>query len=103
MVAMRLDSASTAMPGADRTACIIEHPFVDSPTVAERLKEHEVEGMARSMAMAPLSADSVARLLASHGDLSHDWAEVEGLLRRLGPALAEFRSILNGLNAVMGR
>ena len=32
-----------------------------------------------------------------------DWAEVEGLLQRLGPAWAELRSMLNELNAVLGR
>ena len=36
------------------------------------------------LTMAPLSQDFVARLLRTHGELSHDWAEVEGLLRRLG-------------------
>ena len=77
--------------------------FVNSHPVAERLKTHEVESLARSMAMAPLSQDSVARLVRSHGELSQEWAEVEGLLQRLGPAWAELRSILNELNAVLGR
>jgi hypothetical protein len=67
------------------------------------LKPHEVEGMRRSAAMAPLSTNSVERLLRSHAELSADWAEVEGLLRRLGPAWAELRSILNELNAVVRR
>ncbi len=48
-------------------------------------------GAAPSCSMAPLSQDSVARLLRSHGELSHDRAEVEGLLRRLGLA-CELRS-----------
>ena len=52
--------------------------------MVERLKTHEVESLARSMAMAPLSQDSVARLVRSHGASSHDWAEFEGLLQRLG-------------------
>jgi hypothetical protein len=67
------------------------------------LKEHEVEGMRRSAAMAPLSPNSVEGLLRSHAELSADWSEVEGLLRRLGPAWAELRSILNELNAALGR
>ena len=71
--------------------------------MAERSKTHEVESLARSMAMAPLSQDSVARLLRSHGELSQEWAEVEGLLQRLGPAWAELRSLLNELNGVLGR
>jgi hypothetical protein len=49
-----------------------------------------------------MSRNSVARLLCSHGELSHDWAEVDGLLHRLGPVWAELRSILNELNAVRG-
>jgi hypothetical protein len=67
------------------------------------LKEYEVEGVRRSAAMAPLPAQRVTELLESHGELSHDWAEVEGLLQRLGPAWAQLRSILNELNAVVGR
>ena len=59
--------------------------------------------MARSAAMAPLSTASVTRLLESHAALSEDWSEVEGLLQRLGPAWAELRSLLNELNAVLGR
>jgi hypothetical protein len=53
--------------------------------------------------MAPLPAQRVKELLESHAQLSRDWAEVEGLLQRLGPAWAELRSILNELNAVLGR
>ena len=68
-----------------------------------RLKGYEIEGMARSAAMAPLSTASVTRLLESHAELSKDWSEVEGLLQRLGPAWAELRSLLNELNAVLGR
>ena len=59
--------------------------------------------MTRSAAMAPLSTTSVTRLLESHAELSKDWSEVEGLLQRLGPAWAELRSLLNELNAVLGR
>ena len=57
-----------------------------------RLKEYELEGIARSAAMAPLSAAGVTRLLDSHAALSKDWSEVERLLQRLGPAWAELRS-----------
>jgi hypothetical protein len=71
--------------------------------VADRLKTYEVESLAQSMAMAPLSQDSVARLLRSHGELSHDWAEIEGPLQGLSPAWAELQSLLNELNALMAR
>ncbi len=70
--------------------------------MAERLTAHEVEGLARSMAMAPLSGESVGRLMKSHAALSRDWSEVEELLVRLAPAWAEVRSILNELNRVLG-
>jgi hypothetical protein len=62
------------------------------------MKQHEVESMRRSAAMAPLSTVSVERLVRSHGELSQAWGEVEGLLRRLGPAWAELRSLLNELD-----
>ena len=52
--------------------------------MAERLKGDEIEGMARSAAMAPLSTASVTRLVERHAQLSKDWSEVEGLLQRLG-------------------
>ena len=64
-----------------------------------RLKSHEVEGLARSMAMAPLSADSVAKLLGSHVEISRHWAELEGFLVELAPAWAEVRRILNEVNS----
>ena len=69
--------------------------------MAERLRAHEVEGLARSMAMAPLPASSVARLLESHQQLSRDWEERQGLLVELAPAWAEVRRILNELNRVL--
>lgn len=67
------------------------------------MKDYEIEGMARSAAMAPLPAQRVTELVESHVGLSQDWAEVEGLLQRLGPAWAELRSLLNELNGVLGR
>ena len=54
------------------------------------------------MAMAPLAASSVARLIESHQQLSRDWEELEGLLVELAPAWAEVRRILNDLNRVLG-
>ena len=68
-----------------------------------RLNGYEIDGMACSAAMAPLSTASVTRLLESHAELSKEWSEVEGLLRRLGPAWAELRSLLNEFNGVLGR
>jgi hypothetical protein len=59
--------------------------------------------MSRSAAMALLSTASVPRLLESHAQLSDDWRDVEGLLQRLAPAWAQLRSILNELDAVVGR
>ena len=70
--------------------------------MAERLTTHEVEGLAAIDGMAPLSGESVGRLMKSHAALSRDWSEVEELLVRLAPAWAEVRSILNELNRVLG-
>jgi hypothetical protein len=70
--------------------------------VAERLQAHEVEGLARSMAMAPLPASSVAKLVQSHQQLSREWEELEGLLVELAPAWAEVRKVLNEINRVLG-
>jgi hypothetical protein len=53
--------------------------------------------------MAPLSQDSVARLVRPHGELSQNWSEVKSLLQRLGPAWAELRSILNELDAALSQ
>ena len=52
--------------------------------------------------MAPLSASAVSELLASHHQLSKDWAEVEALLHRLAPVWVEMRTILNEVNRVLG-
>jgi hypothetical protein len=81
---------------------LIEHPFVDCRAVVGRLQGYEIEGMARSAAMAPLAPQRVAELLESYGEMSKEWAEVEGLPQRLGPAWAELRSLLNELNGVLG-
>ena len=54
------------------------------------------------MAMAPLPASSVARLIESHQQLSRDWEGLEGLLVELAPAWAEVRRILNELNRILG-
>ena len=37
------------------------------------------------------------------GLLSHDWADVEQLMQRLGPAWSELRTILNELDAALER
>ena len=65
--------------------------------MADRLQPHELEGLSRSLAMAPLSPESVAQLLRSHQELSKDWTELEALLVRLLPAWAECREVLNEL------
>ena len=81
-----------------------EHMFPRLMALEEtRLKEREIEGMRRSAAMAPLPPQRVNELLDSHAELSHDWAEVEALLKRLGRAWTELRSLLNEINAVLVR
>jgi hypothetical protein len=62
------------------------------------MKAHEIEGMLRSMAMAPLSPDSVRRVLEAHRELLAERAALEALLRRLLPAWKECREVLNELS-----
>ena len=70
--------------------------------MADQLRPHEFDALSRSLAMAPLSGDSVARLLQSHRELSKDWGELEALLVRLLPAWAECRAVLNELSRRLG-
>lgn len=65
---------------------------------------HEIEGLLRSMAMAPLSPESVRRVLEAHRELLAEQRELlaeqrelEALLHRLLPAWAECRQVLNEL------
>ena len=57
--------------------------------VGTKLEGHELERMRRSMAMAPLTADAVGTLLASHDQVTAELAEVRTIVARLAPAWAE--------------
>src|SRR5262245_6889168 len=61
----------------------------------------QVEGLARSAAMEPVSVEQLSELLASHPPLAKDWAEVEVPLDRLSPAWVEMKTILNDLTLVL--
>ena len=61
------------------------------------MRAHEIEAMLRSMAMAPLSPESVRRALESQRELLAERDELEKLLRRLLPAWVECRQVLNEL------
>jgi hypothetical protein len=61
------------------------------------MKAHEIEGLLRSLALAPLSPESVRAALESHRELLAQRDELEKLLRRLLPAWAECRQVLNEL------
>ena len=81
---------------------MIEHVFVDSPLVAvDRVRVHELEGMARSMAVGPLPGDQVTRLLRSYRELAKEQDEVKAQLVKLAPAWAELRKVLNELNRIL--
>jgi HIRAN domain len=67
----------------------------------DRVRVHELEGIARSMAVGPLPSDQVARLLRSYRELAKEQAEVKAQLVRLAPAWAELRKVLNELNGVL--
>ena len=87
----------------DDGPCHHEHLFVHSLPVAEdRVRVHELEGMARSMTVGPLPSDQVARLLRSYEELAKEQAEVKAQLVKLAPAWAELRKVLNELNRVLG-
>ena len=66
--------------------------------MADRLQPHEIEGLLRSAAMAPLSPDSVRRVLEEHQELLQDRVELEALIGRLLPAWGECRAVLNELS-----
>jgi hypothetical protein len=61
------------------------------------MRAHEIEGLLRSMAMAPLSPESVRHALESHRELLAERDELEKLLHRLLPAWVECRQVLNEL------
>jgi hypothetical protein len=65
--------------------------------MAERLAPHDMQTLIRSAAMAPLSPDTVRQVLDEHYHLLTERAELETLLRRLTPAWAEVRAVLNEL------
>ncbi len=65
--------------------------------MAERLASHEIETLIRSAAMAPLAAETVRAVLEDYRTLLREQAELEALLRRLGPAWGEVRVVLNEL------
>jgi hypothetical protein len=56
---------------------------------------HELEGMARSMAVGPLPSDQVARLLRSYRELAEERADLEALLGKLAPAWRGLRTVLS--------
>ena len=68
----------------------------------DRVRVHELEGMARSMTAGLLPSDQVARLLRSYRELAKEQDEVKAQLVKLAPAWAELRKVLNELNRVLG-
>ena len=67
----------------------------------DRVRVHELEGMARSMTAGLLPSDQVARLLRSYRELAKEQDEVKAQLVKLAPAWAELRKVLNELNRVL--
>jgi hypothetical protein len=70
--------------------------------MADRLADHEIEGLLRSAAMAPLSAEAARRVLEAYKAIAADQKQLEELLRRLGPAWAQVRDMLNELSQRLG-
>jgi hypothetical protein len=65
--------------------------------VAGTLSRPEFEGLRRSAAMAPLDHQNVIRLIQADDELLAEHDRLVSTLRRLTPAWAEVREVLNEL------
>jgi hypothetical protein len=61
------------------------------------LQHHEIEGLLRSAAMAPLSQETTRRVLIEYQALLAKHRELRELLERLTPALGELRKAMSEL------
>ena len=67
----------------------------------EMLERHEIEGMRRSAAMAPLSPDAVAKLLESCDQLARQREQILAVLDGLPESWSNVRSALNELHKII--
>ena len=65
------------------------------------LEVHEIEGLRRSAAMAPLSPTAVVQLLDSCEQMARQRAQVLNVLSGLSPPWSSVRSALNDLHKLM--
>lgn len=75
--------------------------YVASVTGTSALTAAEVDELRRAAAVGPLDPADVRRILESHREVLAERSELVAQLRRLGPAWAELRKVLNELNRVL--
>jgi hypothetical protein len=63
-----------------------------------RMRLEDVEGLRRSLASAPLSKETVRRVLDEQEALLHERAELKRLLVDLRPSWARLRDVLSELD-----
>ena len=73
-----------------------------SRRMADRFQRHDMQTLIRSLAMAPLDAETVRQVLEEHDELLAERAELDALLARLLPAWGEMRAVMNELSAKTG-
>ena len=66
------------------------------------LSGHEIEGLRRSHAMAPLSASHVSELLETCAELSRRQAAIAAVLADLPDSFGAVRAALNRLHELLG-
>ncbi len=65
------------------------------------MSSHELEGIRRSAAMAPLSKDETERLIAACGQLIRERVQIAALLADLPPSFSAVRAALNELQRLI--
>ena len=65
-----------------------------SRRMADRFQRHDMQTLIRSLAMAPLDAETVRQVLEEHDQLLAERAELDALLARLLPAWGEIPAVM---------
>jgi hypothetical protein len=73
----------------------------DRAMIGAMLKVHEIEGLRRSHAMAPLSQSHVAELLESCAAMARDREAIQSVLAELSPPFGDVRKALNDLQRIV--
>jgi hypothetical protein len=73
----------------------------DRAMIDAMLKSHEIEGLRRSNAMAPLSQSHVAGLLESCAAMAREREAIQSVLAELSPPFGDVRKALNDLQRIV--